>query len=108
VSTDEVLSLLDAAYTLSILESIRAEPKPARAIASECDASRPTVYRRLNALEAAGLVETDMAYDGDGHHRTVFAATLESLSVAVEPDGVTVAVATDGADRTATTRAAGD
>jgi DNA-binding transcriptional ArsR family regulator len=95
--SDGVLSLLDAEYTLRILEAIRTEAKPARDVAEECGASRPTVYRRLNRLREAGLVDTAMSYDADGHHRTVFEATLEALSVDVTEDGLAVTVTTNGA-----------
>jgi len=94
VASEELLELLDANYTQAILEAIRAESKPARALAEECDASRPTVYRRLNSLQDAGLVETSMAYDADGHHRTVFEATLESVRVDVVGEGLSVTVET--------------
>ncbi|QLH77250.1 winged helix-turn-helix transcriptional regulator [Halosimplex rubrum] len=101
---DELLELLDAEYTRPILEAIRADPKPARAIADACGASRPTVYRRLNALQEAGLVDTDLAYDADGHHRTVFEAAFESLTVAVTEDGLSVTVTTSGSERSSNGR----
>jgi predicted transcriptional regulator len=90
LSTDELLELLDAAYTRPILEAIRTEAKPARAIAEACGASRPTVYRRLNRLQEAGLVDTDLACDADGHHRTVFEAAFDSLTIGFTDDGLSV------------------
>jgi len=95
----DLLSLLNAEYTQSILEAIQRESKSARAIAEECGASRPTVYRRLNALEEAGLVDAGMALDADGHHRTVFETTLEAVSVDLASDGLSVTVATTGSER---------
>jgi predicted transcriptional regulator len=97
----DLLSLLNADYTTSILETIQQESKSARTIAEECDASRPTVYRRLNALEDAGLVDSGMVYDADGHHRTVFETTLEAISVDLVSGGLSVTVATNGSDRSA-------
>jgi response regulator of citrate/malate metabolism len=97
----DLLTLLNAEYTQSILEAIQHESKPARAIAEECSASRPTVYRRLNALEDAGLVDSGMVHDADGHHRTVFETTLETVSVDLVSDGLSVTVATSGSDRAA-------
>jgi len=95
---EEVLALLNTEYTRPILEAIETEAKAARDIAEECNASRPTVYRRLNRLQKAGLVETGMVYDADGHHRTVFEATFEALSVDVTDDGLAVTVTTTGSD----------
>lgn len=102
VSTEELLALLDAEYTQSILEAIRGEAKSARALVEECGASRPTIYRRLNGLEDAGLAESAVAYDPDGHHRTVFEATLETLAVDVTDEGLSVSVSTTRSERTAT------
>jgi DNA invertase Pin-like site-specific DNA recombinase len=97
-STD-VLRLMNAEYTQSILGAIQQESKSARAIADECGASRPTVYRRLNALEDAGLVDSGMVYDADGHHRTVFETTLEAISVDLIGGELSVTVATSGSNR---------
>ncbi|WP_436930695.1 ArsR/SmtB family transcription factor [Halosimplex halobium] len=97
LSTDELLELLDAAYTRAILEVIRTEAKPARTIADACGASRATVYRRLNRLQEAGLVDTDLACDADGHHRTVFAAAFESVTIEFTDDGLAVTATGDGA-----------
>jgi response regulator of citrate/malate metabolism len=94
-----LLCLLNAEYTQSILETIQREQKSARAIAEECGASRPTVYRRLNALEETGLVDSGMVYDADGHHRTVFETTLKAVSVDLASDGLSVTVVTTGSDR---------
>ncbi|MFC7132955.1 MULTISPECIES: ArsR/SmtB family transcription factor [Salinibaculum] len=95
-SSEEILGLLDAEYTQSILEATQTEAKSARALAEECDASRTTVYRRLNSLEDAGLVESSMLYDADGHHRTVFEATLEAVSFSVTANGLSVTITKRG------------
>lgn len=91
---DELLALLHDEYSMAILEEIRTEPKSARALTDICEASRPTIYRRLNRLEDAGLVESGMAYDADGHHRTVFEATVETVTVEVTDDGLSATVST--------------
>jgi predicted transcriptional regulator len=90
----DLLGLLDAEYTRAILKALRAESKSARALAEECGASRPTVYRRLNSLQEAGLVESAMTYDADGHHRTIFEATVETLAVELTADGFSISVTT--------------
>jgi DNA-binding HxlR family transcriptional regulator len=101
-ASEELLALLDADYTQSILEAIRTEAKSARALVEECGASRPTIYRRLNSLEEAGLVESAIAYDPDGHHRTAFEATLETVAVDMTDDELSVSVSTKEPDRTPT------
>jgi predicted transcriptional regulator len=94
-SSGELLALLDDEHVRTILEAVRTETKPARALADECGVSRPTVYRRLNDLEDAGLVESRLALDADGHHRTVFRATLQRVSVDLTGDGLSITVTRD-------------
>jgi hypothetical protein len=53
------------------------------------------VYRRLDSLREAGLLEAGMAYDPDGHHRTVFEAALDELTVGLADDGLSIAISTD-------------
>ncbi len=94
----ELLALLDAEYTLAILEAVRDGPKPARAVADAVGASRPTVYRRLNRLRDVGLVVDRIGFDDQGRQRTVFEATLDTITVDVA-DGLSVAVTTETPDR---------
>jgi DNA-binding Lrp family transcriptional regulator len=101
-SPTALLELLDAEYTQEVLEAAGREARSARKLAELCGASRPTVYRRLNSLQAAGLVETGVEYDADGHHRTVFETTLEAVSVDVTDDGLSVTVTTAAPDEPAT------
>lgn len=95
----DLLSLLNTEYTQTILELIRAEPRTAREIVEGCGASKPTVYRRLNDLEDAGLVESGTALAVDGHHRRTFVSTLRSISVDVSDDGVAVTVTKSNSTR---------
>ncbi|WP_379690111.1 ArsR/SmtB family transcription factor [Halomicroarcula sp. GCM10025817] len=98
----EILTRLNAAYAQDILEMISTEAKPAREIAVECGASRATVYRRLNSLKEAGLVETEMQYDGNGNHRTVFETNFESLALEMTVDGLTVTFSGAGGGHSST------
>lgn len=99
-TAEELLALLDADHTQTILEETRDTPLPARALAEACGTSRATIYRRLNSLEDAEIVESRMRYDADGHHRTVYEATLESVTVDVTEDGYAVSVTTTSATST--------
>lgn len=70
------LELLEDQYTQRILSALADGPQPARELVDGLDASRSTVYRRLNALQRQGLVVTDVELHHDGHHRKRFEATL--------------------------------
>ena len=86
----ELLDLLSDQYTARILEALSVEPRTARELASLCDMSRPTVYRRLDRLQEHGLASTDEELDPDGHHRKVFATCLERVTVELVNDDPTV------------------
>ncbi|WP_246988849.1 ArsR/SmtB family transcription factor [Halorientalis marina] len=88
--SDELLSLLSDDSAREILTTISEDPLPAREIADQLDLSRPTVYRRLNRLEAIGVVETSLSFDADGHHRQQFTATLDRVVVSIDADRITV------------------
>jgi len=88
----DVLALLDDEHARGILEATASRARPARELADQLDISRPTVYRRLERLEDAGLVEVSMAFDADGHHRKTFRATLDTVTVDLYAETVNSAV----------------
>lgn len=75
---ETVVSLLDDEYAREILAATSTEPMSPAALADRCDASRQTVYRRLERLQDAGLVAEHTRPREDGHHDAVYAATLRS------------------------------
>lgn len=79
--SEDVLELLADEHAQSILRTLRDGPRPAQDLVDDCEASRPTVYRRLDALEDAGVVESRTALHPDGHHRKEFAVAVESISM---------------------------
>jgi DNA-binding transcriptional ArsR family regulator len=85
---EEAIELLSDEYACRILCALDDRPMPARELSDACGMSRPTVYRRLDRLEAAGLVTAQLAYDPDGHHRKRFHLALEELEVRIGSDGV--------------------
>lgn len=91
----ELLDLLGDQYTVRILEALSVESRPARELASLCDMSRPTVYRRLERLQEHGLASTDEDLDPGGHHRKVFATSLERVTVGLIDDDPTLHLVLD-------------
>jgi hypothetical protein len=54
-----------------------------------CEASKPTVYRRLDDLRQCDLlVETTRPDPSAGHHHTVYSTTLDRIVVEVEEDSL--------------------
>jgi predicted transcriptional regulator len=52
--------------------------------------SRATVYRRLDRLESAGVLESSMRIDLDGHHRKRYRVVVDRLQLCVESDGLSL------------------
>lgn len=96
-----MLRLLEDEYARDILTETSAQPMTAEQLATACDVSLSTVYRRVNALEDQGLLESESRLDQDGDHYRQFAATVESVEVAFDDGDLLVAVehTGDGADR---------
>jgi len=90
INPDELLSLLSDDYGREILKLTSGTGLPAREIADRLDASRATVYRRLDRLKDAGLVETSMAIHSEGHHRQHFHASLNKVSLSFEDGNIIV------------------
>lgn len=92
----EVLALLDDDYARCILVAASEGPKTARELVETCDASDPTVYRRLERLQAAELVAEEQTVDPDGHHRKAYRTRVRRVLVAL---GDRQAVAVEEAPR---------
>lgn len=85
---EEVLELLDDDHVRAVLAAVTETERTAREIVDVVESSRATVYRRLNDLEAAGLVEVGMQFDDDGHHRELYRAVPSQITVSIGSEGV--------------------
>ncbi len=94
VPAEELLELLGDEYTRCVLQAVADQPRTGREIIDATDVSKPTVYRRLDRLEDAGLVETTQRLDPDGHHCKQFHAVISGLDLEFGQDGVCVSVQT--------------
>lgn len=56
----------------------------AEELAAHCDVSGPTVYRRLEDLRELDLLEERGRADEDGHHRSVYRSTFDSVTIDLE------------------------
>jgi DNA-binding transcriptional ArsR family regulator len=78
---DEVLALLEDEYARAILAELTTEPMSVSELCTACEISDSTAYRRLDRLEAAGLVTDKQIVDADGHHFKRYVATVEDVTV---------------------------
>lgn len=88
----DVFALLDDEYVRGILKATNKKPMPARQLAAELDASRSTVYQRIEWLQAFELLTESTEVDPDGHHRSIYEAHLDRIVVELNEDNFRVTV----------------
>ena len=76
-----VFELLNDEYARSILTETSTKPMSAKELSQRCDTSLTTVYRCVEKLEEAGLLAERTRPRSDGHHDTVYVASLDEFSV---------------------------
>ncbi|WP_440991515.1 ArsR/SmtB family transcription factor [Haloarchaeobius baliensis] len=87
-----VAELLANPCAREILVYTAREALSADELAARCDASRTTVYRQLERLEAAELVTSTVQFDPGGHHFERYRARLDRVTVDLDSDGLSVTV----------------
>jgi len=79
-----VLAVLDDDYARQILTETSVEPMSASTLSDRCDASLPTIYRRLDRLEECGFVTEETELAPDGNHYSVYTANLDQLELSLD------------------------
>lgn len=77
----DVVEVLGDDYVRTILVQTREEPKSVQALSDACDADPSTIYRRVERLTEADLLEDHQQLDPDGHHHKVYAARLREVRI---------------------------
>ncbi|MFC6723999.1 ArsR/SmtB family transcription factor [Halobium palmae] len=72
------------------LTSVR--PCSADELSDHCDASGPTVYRRLESLCDYDLLDESVAYDDDGNHYRTYECRLREVRIGVDEGSFAVDV----------------
>lgn len=94
----EIVTLLDDEHARSILAATSAEPLSAAELGDHCDVSVSTIYRRVDRLEDAGLLAERIRPRPDGHHETVYVATLDRFELTVRDGHLDWTVDRQGTD----------
>lgn len=84
-----------------MLRATNNQPMSANMLTEACDASRATVYRRIDDLLEHDLLIEHLEIDDTGNHYKVYEANLDQLSITLADDGFDVRVRRreDAADR---------
>ena len=99
---EELLSILDDEYARSILIETSQRPMSAKHLAEACDASLPTIYRRIDRLSEQGLVTERPKFRDEGRHYSVYEATLNRVTIDLDDGEMSADISTeptDAADR---------
>jgi len=86
----DLLRLLNDEYARRILRVLSEGSYRGRELSERCEFSRPTVYRRLNRLENAEVVRSELRIDPDGNHCKEFFLVRDYLEVTLESGTITV------------------
>jgi predicted transcriptional regulator len=70
----------------------------AKRLSERCDASKPTIYRRIERLEDAELLVEQTRPDPDGNHYSVYAANLKRVTVELADGEFSLRVEREGTD----------
>ncbi|WP_435195724.1 helix-turn-helix domain-containing protein [Natronomonas sp. EA1] len=80
-----VLDALDDPDCRAILRQLE-EPMTAATLSEACDIPKSTIYRKLELLSEASLVEERIEMRTDGHHTNRYAIDFETVHVALDED----------------------
>lgn len=89
---EPLLELLGDEYTQRVLRAIGDESLTGSELIERAGVSKATAYRRLDDLQEAGIVESTMRIDPDGHHCEQYQLAVDNLSVSFGPDGFEVTI----------------
>lgn len=90
---ETVFDLLGCPTARRILALGAVQPCSAEEVSAHCEASKPTVYRRLNVLTDHDLLVERPAVDDQGTHYKTYETALDEVRFAVESGGFAVDIA---------------
>lgn len=85
----DIVALLDDDHVRGILAATSAEPLSASALSDRCGVSTSAIYRRVDRLVDTGLLEEQTRPRSDGHHDTVYVASLKRFELVVRDGELT-------------------
>ncbi|WP_438267188.1 helix-turn-helix domain-containing protein [Halorussus gelatinilyticus] len=84
-----VVSLLDDEHVRSILVATSETPLSANELSERCGISTSSIYRRIDRLSEADLVEEQTRPRSDGHHETVYVSRLDQFELTIRDGELT-------------------
>lgn len=92
IDPQQVLDILDSGRCRALLGTLGEGAFTASELAERQDIPRSTLYRYLNRLVEAGLVEESLRLEPGGHHRSEFSRSVTDIVVSLSDDGLTISL----------------
>ena len=89
---DDIFDVLASRTAREILVLAAEEPVSVRQLAEACDASRPTIYRRINKLTEYELLDETVTIGGPGPHRGTYRTNMDRICFDIEDDDFVVTI----------------
>lgn len=98
---DGIFEVLASQDSRRILAAASVRPLSAQELEQVCDASLPTIYRRINVLLDYELLSEEQVVDSDGKQYKQYTTDLKGIHIEVEDGGfnVNVEVRKDAVDK---------
>lgn len=81
---NDVLDALGSSRARQLLLALRAEPRTAKELQRATGYSLPTIYRRLNDLQQAGLITEGLRVATSGNHTRTFELAAAEIRISIE------------------------
>lgn len=92
---ETLLELLGDEYTQRVLAAIGDSTRTGSELIERAGVSKATAYRRLDDLQEAGIVESSMRIDPEGHHCEQYELAISRLAISFGPGGFDVLVGSE-------------
>jgi predicted transcriptional regulator len=87
-----VFDALDEPVCREILNAVQREARTAQELATECERSLSTIYRKISLLSDAGLIEEHTRIQTRGKHASQYTCAFENVCIHMGADGLVVTV----------------
>jgi predicted transcriptional regulator len=87
---DDIFDLLASEDVRRILVATSVQPMSAKELATICDRSLATIYRRVEAMEDYDLLSEEITRDSDGTQYNQYRSDLNEITISVNEGDLTV------------------
>lgn len=92
IAESDLLAVLTDEKCRGVLRALEADSLTVTELNDELGVPVSTLYRKVDRLVEAGLVEEHTRFRADGNHKSEYVRTVSSVSIDVDLDGLEVSV----------------